>query len=222
MSIHEAARDGKVHVVRTLLEQNPKEALAVDDDTRTALHWACTMQHPAIVQLLLPHIGDVDDVVDNAGWTPMHIAAAVGNGEIVELLMAHNPAPDVDLATGTGATALHLAVSKTHADIVHQLVHKHKCSVRAKDKLGRTALHRAAAAGNQPMVRELVAARAVVNAADKDGWTPLHHALAEGHGDVGVLLVELGADAGIAASSGETAVEVAPEGVRKYFEAATQ
>ena len=64
----------------------------------------------------------------------------------------------------------------------------------------------------------LVEAKANVNAKDRDGWTPLHHALAEGHGDVGVLLVQLGADPKAETGAGETPTAVANESVRKYFE----
>lgn len=222
MSIHEAARDNKPNEVSALLDENPKLAIAVDEDHRTPLHWACTMQHEIIVGLLLPHAGDIDDLVDGAGWSPLHIAAAVGNISILALLMAHNPQPDVNLATAAGATALHMAVSKGHGDIVHELIATYKCSVRAKDKMGRTALHRAAASGSQPLVRELVLAKAMVNATDRDGWTALHHALAEGHGDVAALLVQLGADASVQSASGETAVDVASENVRAYFTRITE
>ena len=217
MSLHEAARDNKPDIVSALLSENPSLASSLDDDSRTPLHWACTMQHSAIVCLLLPHIGEIDDLTDEAGWTPVHIAAAVGSNSILELLMAHDPQPDINLPTSTGATALHVAVSKGHVDTVHLLIDTYKCSVRAKDKMGRTALHRAAAGGSQPLVKRLVAAGAVISATDKDGWTALHHALAEGHGDVAVLLVQLCADTGAADSSGATPVDVANEQVRAYF-----
>lgn len=218
-AIQEAARDGKKAVVQDLLLQDPSLALLRDEDARTPLHWACTMNDEPMIELLLPHTkGDLDELTDDSGWTPVHIVAALGNRKMLQLMMARDPEPNVDLPTSTGATCLLLATSKNHFDLVDDLVHKYKCSVRAKDKKGYTAMHRAAAIGSQPMIKTLAAARANVNAKDSDGWTPLHHALAEGQGDCGVLLVQLGADVDAENNAGETPAQVAGESVRRYFE----
>lgn len=217
--LHEAARDNKPLTVLGLLAENPKLISQKDDDSRTPLHWACTMNLENIVDLLLPYVkGDIDEFTDESGWTPLHIAAAVGNQNIVAKLMALDPTPDVDLATNNGTTAIHLATSKNHYDLVKLLLENYKASARVKDKKGVTPLHRAAAIGSQPLVKTLVGAKANVNAKDNDGWTPLHHALAEGNGDVGALLVQLGADLEAEASDGEKPVDVAcNDSVKNYF-----
>lgn len=217
--LHQAARDDKPLTVEGLLAERPVLAIQKDDDSRTPLHWACTMNNERIIDILLPYIKiDIDELVDESGWSPLHIAAAVGNQNIVDKLMALKPTPDIDLATSNGTTALHLATSKNHYDLVKKLISQYKCSVRVKDKKGITALHRAAAIGSQPLVKLLVEAKASVNAKDKDGWTPLHHALAEGHGDIGSLLVQLGADAEAETNQGEKAEDVAcNESVKKFY-----
>lgn len=218
--VHEAARDNKPLIVEGLLAENGKLAVAKDSDGRTPLHWACAMGNEKIVDLILPHMKnvDLDDLVDEGGWTPVHILCGVGNEQILDKLMAHEPQPDINLATSTGVSGLHIAVSKNHYDLVKKLLHTYKALARVKDSRGQTPLHRAAAVGSAVEVKLLVEAKANVNATEKDGWTALHHALAEGHGDVAVLLVELGADKDAETSGGEKAVDVAPEGVRKYFE----
>jgi ankyrin repeat protein len=61
-------------------------------------------------------------------------------------------------------------------------------------KHGRTALHAAAANGNLPEVRRLIASGADPGAVDADGFTPLHLAAGQFHVDVAAALLEAGAD----------------------------
>ncbi|MFJ3717946.1 ankyrin repeat domain-containing protein [Streptomyces sp. NPDC090057] len=57
------------------------------------------------------------------------------------------------------------------------------------DRLGRTAVHYAAAAGDADALRRLLAGGAAAEAADDEGWTPLHFAAqAQAQSAVGVLL----------------------------------
>lgn len=221
-AIHEAAQNDKPLTVQGLLSENPKLAISKDQDSRTPLHCACSLNNEKIIDIILPYVNvDIDDLVDDAGWTPLHIVSAIGNRSVLKKLMAKDPRPDINLPTGTGVTPLHLAVSKNHYDYVKDLLDDYRCSVSVKDNKGQTALHRAAAIGSQPIIRLLAAAKANVNAKDRDGWTPLHHALAEGHADAGALLVLLGADPLIESNAGERPAAVAVnEQVRKYFEKA--
>jgi len=64
--------------------------------------------------------------------------------------------------------------------------------VSAADVLGRTALTRAAMAGDVERTREMIAAGAPVNAADREGMTALHHAMAGAHFDVADVLLGVG------------------------------
>lgn len=218
--VHEAARDGKPLIVSGLLSENNKLATSKDSDGRTPLHWAVAMNHENIVDLVLPFLKniDLDDLVDDSGWTPVHIACGVGNISILSKLMAHDPQPDINLATSTGVTGLHVAVSKNHYELVEKLLKDYKALARKRDSRGQTPLHRAGACGSSVAVKALVEAGVNVNATDKDGWTALHHALAEGQGDVAVLLVELGARKDVEGNEGEKPVDVAGEAVRRYFE----
>lgn len=221
-AVHAAATNNQPLTVAGLLAENPRLAVSRDDDNRTPLHCACSLNNEEIVDLILPHVAvDIDELTDDAGWTPLHIVLALGNQAVLRKLMARDPTPDVNLPTATGATPLHLAVSKNHYDYVRVLVDEYKCAVSAKDQRGTTALHRAAAIGSQPIIRTLAAARANVNAADRAGWTALHHALAEGHADAAALLVLLGADALAETNGGETPAQVAnSDSVREHFKRA--
>lgn len=209
--VHGLARDGKIEAVVASLAKEPKLLVEKDEDERTPLHWACTSNNTLMVRQMMQFAQnvDLDDLTDASGWTPVHIAAALGNEELLGIFLTHQPVPDVSLATLQGTTSLHLATSKNHYGVVKQLVAA-KAKVNVQDKRGQSALHRAASVGSQPIVKALVQeGKARINVADKDGWTPLHHALAEGHGDVAVLLVKLGADTTAVDSDGNTAEKVA-------------
>lgn len=217
--VHEAARDGKSLVVEGLLSENNKIAITQDDDGRIPLHWSVANGDLNMTKIILNYMNniDLDDFIDNSGWTPLHIAASIGNSDILDALMTRSPKPDVNLATNSGTTMLHLAVSKNHVDVVNKLINEYHVKTTTKDKRGITALQRAAANGNCLLIKKLLQAKAFINSSDNDGWTALHHALAEGHGDAGILLVNLGADVSKVDKNDETAIAVAPEPVAKYF-----
>lgn len=222
--LHDAARDGQVLIVKGLVEQNPKLIFERDLDGRIPLHWAVAFSQLEAVSILL-NPGkitgksievEIDDFVDEAGWTALHIAASVGNPEVVSLLLTHAPKPDLNLQTSTGVTPVHLATSKKHTETVKELVNA-GASVRIKDKRGQYPIHRAASVGSIALV-QFLGDKSPLNAKDVQGWTPLHDALAEGFGDAAVLLVKLGADPTVESNEGETASQVAvDDAVRKYF-----
>lgn len=223
--VQRAVIDNNVMLLRSQLSSDPSLALQTDADGRTPLHWACSFQRPEMVKILLDPAGDgtvtvdIDSMVDASGWTPFHIAASVGNLDVVYALAAHTPAPDANLQTGTGQTSLHYAVSKGHYEVASFLVRKCHASARVKDNKGQYPLHRAAATGSIKMCELLIKeARAALNPRDSYGYTPLHHSLAEGHGDVAVYLVEQGADYGVEDNEGRKPVDVSVDDkVRAYF-----
>ncbi|KAJ7036827.1 ankyrin repeat-containing domain protein [Mycena alexandri] len=73
LSVHTAAQNNQLHVVRSLISENPKLINSLDVDERTALHWAASSGSTDIVRFLVDKQADVD-LVDNSGWTPLHIA----------------------------------------------------------------------------------------------------------------------------------------------------
>lgn len=162
---------------------------------------------------------DIDELTDESGWTPLHIACSVGNLEIFEISMNHDPKPDVNLQTSTGQTPLHYAVSKNNYPICETLIVKYGASARIKDKRGQYPIHRAASIGSTKLIELLVnKGKSQLNSKDNSSWTPMHHALAEGHGDIGLLLVKLGADPKVKDSDDKTPLEVSvDEKVAKFF-----
>ena len=217
--IHEALQKGNHNIALQLLHQKPKDVTKTDADGRTPLHWAVLANDNAMVKAIIEDdafakwADDVIEAEDDSGWTPLHIAVANGNEELVAYLLDHGA--DVNATTSNGTTTLHLAVLKLPSVVPQLLAHK---ALFRPDGAGYTPLHRAAAKGSQPIITQLVEAKgaSVIDKRDNDGWTALHHAMAEGHGEAAVQLIGLGADATIKSHDGESPHDVAAPKVSQY------
>ncbi|KAK8126303.1 ankyrin repeat domain-containing protein [Apiospora kogelbergensis] len=203
-ALHAAAREGKLRVVESLLNADPKQARKKDDDGRLPLHWAASSNQLEIVLLLSQQKDfdpDAENLVcqDDIGWTPLMIAASVKDNEkLVELLLSRGA--DVNQTNHNGQTALHFVASKSNLEVARLLLDsKPPASARVRDKRGQYALHRAAAAGSVPMKLLLT----------HDNDT----------GATAVALLKAGADTDKKDSDGFLALDLAPDKeVRKYIE----
>ncbi|KAK4103131.1 putative proteasome regulatory protein [Parathielavia hyrcaniae] len=219
-AIHEAAREGKLAVVESLLHANPKLALLKDEDGRLPCHWAVSYNHPEIVSLLISQKRFDPDAEDDSGWTLFMIAASVKDADkVADILLARGA--DVNQTNNNGQTALHFLASKSNLDLARKLLENHTpaASTRVRDKRLQYPLHRAAAVGSVPMINLLIKHRSPINAADSAGHTPLHHAVAEGHGNAAVALLKAGAATDKKDVDGLLALDLAPgKDVRAYIE----
>ncbi|KAK2745283.1 hypothetical protein FQN57_003978 [Myotisia sp. PD_48] len=218
-AIHEAAREGKVTVVESLLHANPKLASLKDGDKRLAIHWAVANHWLPIVELLISEKDFDPDATDASGWTPLMIAASLKNCEgdqIIDMLLRKGA--DVNIKTLNGQNALHFATSKHNISTVRLLI-SNNCSARARDSRGQLPLHRAAAIGSVPIINLLLeAGNSPLNATDIDGLTALHHAISEGHGEAALTLLKAGAEADKRDKNDQLAIDLAPDArVRKYI-----
>jgi ankyrin repeat protein len=85
----------------------------------TPLHWAVSMGHNSMVELLL-RSGASPDLPDLAGWTPTFWAAFKGHVDIIEMLWRYDIAPfRCDIK---GLTPLHWAISTGQTEIVKRLL----------------------------------------------------------------------------------------------------
>lgn len=189
--LHNACMCGDLTDVKKYLEDDANLVTLKDADGRYPIHWAISYQNETIVNALLTRMETINltNLVDESGWNPIHIGASVGNISIFKQLLNYNIS-SLDAQTNAGTTALHLACSKKHIDIVKLLLDA-GASPRVKDKNGQLPLHRVCAIGSIPILKLLCDShKSPVNANDCNNWTPLHHALSEGHGEIAVMLVQ--------------------------------
>uniref|UniRef100_A0A8C4R7N3 Uncharacterized protein n=1 Tax=Eptatretus burgeri TaxID=7764 RepID=A0A8C4R7N3_EPTBU len=83
--LHEAARNGRLQVLQTLLTQ-PCDVNAVTFDLHTPLHEACRGGHVACVRELV-HVGAKIHAISASGSTPLSLACAADNVACVSYLM---------------------------------------------------------------------------------------------------------------------------------------
>ena len=110
-----AAYYGNDKVVELLLPKS--DAKATNNIGETALMWAAGSGNAKSVELLLPK-SDPKATEKWNGWSALMIAARDGDARLVELLL---PFSDVKATNREGKTALDLAKSRRHNQIVRLL-----------------------------------------------------------------------------------------------------
>ncbi|KAH7970063.1 hypothetical protein HPB52_023952 [Rhipicephalus sanguineus] len=196
-ALHLAAKNGHVAVARVLSAIVPWSTTSKKTGL-TALHVAAkngqmdfvremlTEVQAALASEPLPDGGDY-------GMTALHMAAAAGHEGVVRMLL-NSSGIQADAPTfQEGMYPLHFAAQGGHLAVASILLSRAESQLQCVDKLGRTPLHVAAAAGKREMVGLLHSQGAEINAADNMGWTALHFAARNGYLGVVKILVENGA-----------------------------
>lgn len=123
--------------------------------------------------------------------TPLVAAAASGNFEIVETLLAAGYNEDESDALCT--TPLIAAARAGHPEVIDLLIRKKALVDKAPGKPAKTALHAASQAGQLACVKKLLDRRADTEKVDAAGRTALHLAAAFNHKEVAGFLIAEGA-----------------------------
>ena len=112
---------------------------------------------------------------------------------------------DVNAKNSEGYTALILASSNGHKEIVEMLLEK-GADVNAKDKYNATALIKASSNGHTEIVAKLLDAGADVNAKNDYGYTALIQASRNKHTEIVAMLLDNRADVNATDDDGDTAL----------------
>lgn len=132
---------------------------------------------------------------DEDGNTALHIAAASGHEDIVELLIENGAA--IPRKNKKGETAVQLARKNKHKDLAKLI------TARFRERV----LRNAARLGNVDRVKNLIRRGVNVNATDRFGQGALHWAMIKGHKDVADLLIAAGADQDAMDKSGKAPLD---------------
>lgn len=125
------------------------------------------------------------------GATPLHLAAANGDTQIVQILLC-STAINVNAKTASGDTALHYACFAGQLNVVEVLSGLKKINLNATNEIGSTPIHMASAHGHTEIVEMLWSRGASIDPSDKFHWTPLHYASRNGYASVVKNLVIAG------------------------------
>lgn len=186
-AVHAACRGGSERVLRVLLAAGGNSEERDGTYGRTPLHWAAFSGSAETIAALLEDHVEVD-CKTLTGQTPLYWAVQEGQTGVLELLREAGAKVDRK-PKGEGPTILQMASAKGHEPTVEKLLEL-GADVNLPDRLGRTALHYAAAAGWVHIVRLLLARGAVPDvlaAVGKEKWcasalefkavAPLHYAV---------------------------------------------
>lgn len=155
-----AADRGNVAVVELLLHYLPdKQVLVVDRKGYTALMHAARKGHLLVVDLLLRHKPEVQVLLTNEDHRNalMHAAgAAASAAALVQRLLAFEPERQVLHQLQGGFSAILVAVSGGHMEVVQQLLAHEPLQQVTRTRSFETALVVAALQGNTTMVELLL------------------------------------------------------------------
>jgi cytohesin len=157
-----------------------------DADGETPLHYATTLNRPALIRALVEAGADIN-VQNEYGFTPVSLASRHGYAECVKALVeggAQIEARDVH-----GGTPL---INGAGCPRTVEILLSAGANVMAVAKDGSTALHVAASWKNAECCRMLVARGADPTAKDRDGRTPLDIAIEEEASDCISCLAAMG------------------------------
>ncbi|MCY3611000.1 MAG: ankyrin repeat domain-containing protein [Gemmatimonadetes bacterium] len=157
--VADAAMRGDAAAVRDLIADGA-DVNAAQGDGMTALHWAASNRDPGLAHMLLEAGADIGAGTRIGRYTPLHVAAQAGAGEVVELLLGAGADPDAPITVGGAARPLHLAAAAGSERGVRALAAAGADVNAAEESWAQTPLIFAASKGRTEVVAALLAAGA--------------------------------------------------------------
>ena len=165
------------------------------------LHDAASRGDTKLIKALLDQNRDAIFVKNEAGTTPLYVAAANGRAEAVRLFLASGS--EVDAKAARGTTPLYAAAVGGHIEVVGLLLGA-GAELNNASSMGSTPLHGAAANGRLEVVKLLLAKGANVKAQQENGAPVLYVAALNGRTEIVKLLLASGAEVNARMRDGTT------------------
>lgn len=183
-----------------------------DNDKNTALNIAASLGNKQCVEMLLK-AGANPNIQNNKGNTALLSAIKNHHLDIAEIILSKMMHDDrfkngINLQTNGGLTALNMAVSFKHNNIIHNLITA-GADVNISDARGNTPLINAIDFNNILAVETLINSKADVNLSNKDKETPIILAVKLRAFDIIKFLVLARADVNMQDKNGNTAFNIA-------------
>ncbi|RWA04928.1 hypothetical protein EKO27_g10176 [Xylaria grammica] len=149
--------------------------------------------HPGLIH-------NPDHSADGLSNSNLHLAASLGHLQVCKILVALDHEKPTPALNDNHQTALMLAASAGHTEVVHFLAENDPATILRRDIRGKDAIMEASIGGHDTVLQILLTyvpggAEAAVKNADIDGNTALHFASSNGHLLVLRTLLAAGADA---------------------------
>jgi ankyrin repeat protein len=164
----EAAKNGDLETVRTILARDPSKLDATDENKYTALHWACMRAHWDVVKYLIEEGADLN-VVGGDGGTQINWAVHHDNVDIIKLMVEKGA--KLNIRNRWGMTELHTAIWRGCIHVVEYLL-DHGSDPTIKTNEGWTAMHYAFRSGHDNVIEMLKERGLSMTEKDNMGRTP--------------------------------------------------
>ena len=200
--VFEMIEHGQAAELAAQLSNHAQLAEAQNDDGISAIRAAVYHHQPAIRDLLLPYLPELD-IFD---------ASSVGDTGRIEQLLSFDPSLVASHSTD-GWTPLHLAAAFAYEETVRLLLTRGAdAHARSRNDLASQPLHACIARfGSIASARDLIEYGADVNATQAGGITPLHLAAAQGKPQMVEFLIEQGASPMAQTDDGKLPADLARE-----------
>ena len=203
-SIHDAAANGDLDLVKKIVEQEPQSVNQDDKYEWHPIFHAGLRRHYDVVKYL---IDCGADLAAHDGYAIHYAGEVPDNKEVVSLLVAYGGLDAHTKPSSEVARQFIYAVFLANVQRVNTMLRDNPKLVHEQYARGDTALHHATRNGDLEIVEQLVDHGANVNAIADQGHFPLYCAAGHGHVETTRYLVEKGADLQAKLPDGKTVTE---------------
>jgi len=191
--IFEAAQQGNLEKIKTVLAKNPELINARDKTGETPLHISLLQNQKETAAYLISEKANIN-IKNNNEQTPLFYAASKGHKEIAEMLLKRGA--DLKEKDKFGRIPLHYAAMEGKSELVKLFLTG--SIINLKDNGGLTPLNTAVLGKNIEATELLLKFEADPDIATEPyGYSPLHYAVMNGSFDIAELLIKNGANVNI-------------------------